>query len=181
VFIAVALVIGQSAIYKIHEYERGLHLRGGKFLAVNEPGWHVQIPLIDTVILVKVNERLGYVERINAVTADNLSMVISLQYTYRVTDPRTFALNVDDPERILFEFVQGKLRDVANTRSMADMMSARVSFNEAILNNNTAWNLLRCRFRAPSRPPMWCRQLKTAWWPCKSRSKPKPRPRNKKF
>jgi len=134
VFIAVALVIGQSAIYKIHEYERGLHLRGGKFLAVNEPGWHVQIPLIDTVILVKVNERLGYVERINAVTADNLSMVISLQYTYRVTDPRTFALNVDDPERILFEFVQGKLRDVANTRSMADMMSARVSFNEAILN-----------------------------------------------
>ncbi|MBL8045466.1 MAG: SPFH domain-containing protein [Anaerolineales bacterium] len=133
VLIAVVLVIGQSAIYKIHEYERGLHLRGGRFLAVNEPGWHVQIPLIDTVILVKVNERLGYVERINAVTADNLSMVISLQYTYRVTDPRTFALNVDDPERILFEFVQGKLRDVANTRSMADMMSARADFNETML------------------------------------------------
>jgi membrane protease subunit HflK len=133
VFIAVVLVIGQSAIYKIHEYERGLHLRGGRFLAVNEPGWHFQIPLIDTVILVKVNERLGYVERINAVTADNLSMVISLQYTYRVTNPRTFALNVDDPERILFEFVQGKLRDVANTRSMADMMSARADFNETML------------------------------------------------
>lgn len=133
VLIAVTLVIGQSAIYKIHEYERGLHLRGGRFLAVNEPGWHVQIPLIDTVILVKVNERLGYVERINAVTADNLSMIISLQYTYRVTDPRTFALNVDDPERILFEFVQGKLRDVANTRSMSDMMSARADFNETML------------------------------------------------
>jgi membrane protease subunit HflK len=133
VFIAVVLVIGQSAIYKIHEYERGLHLRGGRFLAVNEPGWHFQIPLIDTVILVKVNERLGYVERINAVTADNLSMVISLQYTYRVTNPRTFALNVDDPERILFEFVQGKLRDVANTRSMAEMMGARADFNETML------------------------------------------------
>lgn len=134
VSVAVVLVIGQSALYKIHEYERGLHLRGGQFLAVNEPGWHVQIPLVDTVIIVKVNERLGYVERINAVTADNLSMVVSLQYTYRVTDPATFALRVDDPERILFEFVQGRLRDVVNTQSMADMMSNRAAFNARMLD-----------------------------------------------
>lgn len=32
--------------------------------------------------------------------------IASLQYTYRVTEPRTFALDVDDPERILFEFVR---------------------------------------------------------------------------
>jgi hypothetical protein len=44
------------------------------------------------VIIVTVNERLGYVERISAVTADNLQMVVSLQYTYRVTDPARFAL-----------------------------------------------------------------------------------------
>jgi membrane protease subunit HflC len=131
--LAVLLVVAQSAIYKVHEYERGLHLRGGQFVAVEEPGWHAQIPLVDTVILVKVNERLGYVERINAVTADNLSMVVSLQYTYRVTDPRTFALNVDDPERILFEFVQGRLRDVVNTQSMTNMMSNRAVFNENML------------------------------------------------
>jgi membrane protease subunit HflC len=131
--LAVLLVVAQSAIYKVHEYERGLHLRGGQFVGVEEPGWHAQIPLVDTVILVKVNERLGYVERINAVTADNLSMVVSLQYTYRVTDPRTFALNVDDPERILFEFVQGRLRDVVNTQSMTNMMSNRAVFNENML------------------------------------------------
>ncbi len=130
---AVLLVVAQSAVYKVHEYERGLHLRGGQFLGEDQPGWHVQIPFVDTVILVKVNERLSYVERINTVTADNLTMVVSLQYTYRVTEPRTFALDVDDPERILFEFVQGKLRDVANRKSMAEMMSARVEFNEAML------------------------------------------------
>ena len=129
----VLLLISQSAVYKIHEYERGLHLRGGRFLAVDEPGWHVQIPYVDTVIIVKVNERLGYVERISAVTADNLTMVVSLQYTYKVTDPRTYALAVDDPERILFEFVQGKLRDVANQQSMTAMMNNRATFNETML------------------------------------------------
>jgi membrane protease subunit HflK len=130
---ALLLVVGQSAIYKIHEYERGLHLRGGQFLSEDQPGWHVQIPFVDTVIIVKVNERLGYVERINAVTADNLTMVVSLQYTYKVTDAKTFALSVDDPERILFEFVQGKLRDVVNRQTMASMMSQRADFNETMM------------------------------------------------
>jgi membrane protease subunit HflK len=86
------------------------------------------------VVIVKVNERLGYVERINTVTADSLTMVVSIQYTYRVTDSRVFALDVDDPERILFEFVQGKLRDVVNRQSMTDMMNNRATFNETMLD-----------------------------------------------
>jgi len=130
---AIILVISQAMLYKIQPYERGLHLRGGQFLAVDDPGWHWQIPFVDTVILVKVNERLGYVERITAVTADNLSMVVSLQYTYRVTDPAKFALEVDDPERILFELVQGKLRDVANEQTLNDMMQNRVTFNDTMI------------------------------------------------
>jgi modulator of FtsH protease HflK len=130
---SILLVVSQAMLYKIQPYERGLHLRGGQFLAVDTPGWHWQIPFVDTVILVKVNERLGYVERITAVTADNLSMVISLQYTYRVTDPATFALEVDDPERILFELVQGKLRDVANEQTLNEMMQNRVAFNETMM------------------------------------------------
>jgi len=133
IVLAILFGIAQTAIYKIQAFENGLHLRGGRFLGVEQPGWHVQIPYVDTVIIVKVNERLGYIERIAAVTADNLSMVVSLQYTYRVTDPRTFALEVDDPERILFEFVQGKLRDVVNRQTMTNMMNNRAEFNEAML------------------------------------------------
>jgi regulator of protease activity HflC (stomatin/prohibitin superfamily) len=130
---AVLCSFSQAAVYKIHEYERGLHMRGGRFLAVDEPGWHVQIPYVDTVLIVKVNERLGYVERISAATADNLTMLVSLQFTYRVKDARTFALEVDDPERILFEFVQGKLRDAVNRQTMADMMNTRAAFNDVML------------------------------------------------
>jgi regulator of protease activity HflC (stomatin/prohibitin superfamily) len=124
--------VGRLVIYKIHPYERGLHLRGGWFMGVDEPGWHAQIPFWDTVIIVKVNERLGYIDQIRAVTSDDLTMDVSLQYTYRVTDPRRFALDVDDPERILFEFVQGKLRDVVNTRKMTDIMHSRAQLNQEI-------------------------------------------------
>jgi len=127
--ILVALYVGRAAVYKIHEFERGLHLRGGRFLGVQAPGWHAQIPLVDTVIIVKVIERLGYVERIPAMTSDNVTMDVSLQYTYRVTNPERFALAVDDPERIVFEFVQGRLRDVINTKAMTGVMNQRSEMN----------------------------------------------------
>jgi len=127
------MVIGRSAIYKIHEYERGLHLRGGQFVAVDGPGWHIQIPLVDTVIIVKVNERLGYVEQVPAMTSDDVTMDVSLQYTYRVTDPQRFALEVDDPERIIFEFVQGKLRDVVNTKEMTVVMHSRAEMSGEVM------------------------------------------------
>jgi regulator of protease activity HflC (stomatin/prohibitin superfamily) len=135
ILLAAVLVIGRSAVYKIHEYERGLHLRGGRFIGVQEPGWHMQIPLVDTVIIVTVNERLGYVEQIPAMTSDNVTMIVSLQYTYKVTDPQQYALQVDDPERIVFEFVQGKLRDVVNTKEMADVMNNRALMNSEVMES----------------------------------------------
>jgi len=133
IVLALVLLIGRSAVYKIHAYERGLHLRGGRFISVDEPGWHVQIPLVDTVIIVKVNERLGYVEQVPAMTSDDVTMDVSLQYTYRVSDPQRFALEVDDPERIIFEFVQGKLRDVVNTKDMTKVMHSRAEMNTEVM------------------------------------------------
>jgi len=133
ILLTVILVLARAAIYKVHPYERGVHLRGGQFLGVDQPGWHFKIPLWDTVILVRVNERLGYVDQISAMTSDDVTMVVSLQYTYVVTDPSRFALEVDDPERILFEFVQGKLRDVINTKNMTEVMHDRARMNQEIM------------------------------------------------
>jgi len=134
ILLTVLLVLARAAIYKVHPYERGVHMRGGQFLGVDPPGWHFKIPLWDTVILVRVNERLGYVDQISAMTSDDVTMVVSLQYTYVVTDPRRFALEVDDPERILFEFVQGKLRDVINTKQMTEVMHDRARMNQEIMD-----------------------------------------------
>jgi regulator of protease activity HflC (stomatin/prohibitin superfamily) len=133
ILLALLIVVGRSAIYKIHAYERGLHLRGGRFISLDDPGWHVQIPLVDTVLIVKVNERLGYVERVPAMTSDDVTMDVSLQYTYRVSDPMRFALEVDNPERIIFEFVQGKLRDVINTKDMTEVMHSRAELNREVM------------------------------------------------
>ncbi|MBN1977473.1 MAG: SPFH domain-containing protein [Anaerolineae bacterium] len=133
IVLSTVLFVGRAAVYKIHAYERGLHLRGGKFVRVEEPGWHAQIPLVDTVIIVEVSERLGYVENIPAMTSDDVTMNVSLQYTYRVINPERYALDVANPERIVFEFVQGKLRDVVNTKAMTAVMHSRAEMNREVM------------------------------------------------
>ena len=125
--------LARSAIYKIRPYERGLHLRGGRFIAIDEPGWHVQIPFVDTVIGVTVIERSGMIEQLAAMTADDVTMDVSLLYTYRVADPVRYQLEVFDPEMIVSGFVQGTLRDVVNTRTMDDVMHSRAGINQAVM------------------------------------------------
>jgi len=42
-------------------------------------------------------------------------------------------LEVNNPDRIVFEFVQGKLRDVANTKEMTAVMHSRAEINREVM------------------------------------------------
>ena len=117
--------LARAAVYKIRPYERGLHLRGGKFIGIDQPGWHVQIPFVDTVIGVMVIERSGTIDSLAAMTSDDVTMDVSLLYTYKVVDPVRYQLEVLDPEAIVDGFVKGTLRDVVNTRHMDEVMHSR--------------------------------------------------------
>lgn len=126
--------LARAAVYKIRPYERGLHLRGGKFIGIDQPGWHVQIPFVDTVIGVLVIERSGTIDKLSAMTADDVTMDVSLLYTFRVLDPVRYQLEVLDPEAIVAGFVQGTLRDVVNTHNMDFVMHSRAEINLQVFN-----------------------------------------------
>lgn len=135
VFVALwfLLSVARAAVYKIRPYERGLHLRGGRFIGVDQPGWHVRIPMVDTTIGIEVNERPGTVEQLAAMTSDDVTMDVSLLYTYRVADPVRYALEIKEPDRIVAEFVKGKLRDVVNTKEMTTVMHSRAEINREVM------------------------------------------------
>jgi regulator of protease activity HflC (stomatin/prohibitin superfamily) len=125
--------LARAAVYKIRPYERGLHLRGGEFVGIDQPGWHIQIPFVDTVIPVMIIERSGMIDKLAAMTADDVTMDISLLYTYRVVDPARYQLEVLDPDQIVAGFVQGALRDLVNTQKMNDVLHLRADFNQQLL------------------------------------------------
>lgn len=67
------------------------------------------------------------------------------------------------PERIVFEFVQGKLRDVVNTKAMTEVMQSRAELNREVMltlqEKETQYGVgfITCRFRAPRRRKKWRR------------------------
>jgi membrane protease subunit HflK len=125
--------MARSAVYKIRPYERGLHLRGGRFINIDEPGWHIQFPYVDTVITIMIIERSGDIEQLAAMTSDDVTMDVSLLYTYRVRDPVQYQLEVLDPDRIVNGFVSGTLRDVINTKTMDMVMHKRAEINRDVM------------------------------------------------
>lgn len=127
--------LARAAIYKIRPYERGLHLRGGEFVSIDKPGWHIQIPFVDTVIPVMIIERSGMIDKLAAMTADDVTMDISLLYTYRVVDPAQYQLEVLDPDKIVAGFVAGTLRDQINTQKMNDVLHLRADFNQQLMKS----------------------------------------------
>jgi regulator of protease activity HflC (stomatin/prohibitin superfamily) len=138
--ILVLLIVGvalfslaRDAVYKIRPYERGLHLRGGRFVGIDQPGWHIRIPFVDTTIGLNIVERPGTIDELTAMTADDVTMDVSLLYTYRVVDPVRYALEVTNPEAIVAGFVQGTLRDVVNTRKMDEVMHSRAEINQELM------------------------------------------------
>lgn len=138
--IIIVLIVGialfslaRAAVYKIRPYERGLHLRGGRFVGIDEPGWHIQIPFVDTVIALFVIERSGTIEKLAAMTADDVTMDVSLLYTYRVVDPVRYQLEVLDPDRIVAGFVEGTLRDEINIQEMDAVMHSRAEINQHVM------------------------------------------------
>jgi regulator of protease activity HflC (stomatin/prohibitin superfamily) len=124
--------LARAAVYKIRPYERGLHLRGGRFLGIDDPGWHFKVPFVDTVITVMVIERSGTIDQLSAMTADDVTMDVSLLYTFKVADPVRYQLEVLDPQKIVAGFVQGTLRDVVNTRTMDEVMHSRAQINQQV-------------------------------------------------
>ena len=125
--------LARAAVYKIRPYERGLHLRGGRFVGIDEPGWHVQIPFMDTVIGVIVIERSGTIDSLAAMTSDDVTMDVSMLYTFKVIDPVRYQLEVLDPKAIVDGFVKGTLRDVVNTRQMDEVMHSRAEINLEVM------------------------------------------------
>jgi regulator of protease activity HflC (stomatin/prohibitin superfamily) len=129
----IAFSIARAAVYKIRPYERGLHLRGGRFVGIDEPGWHIQFPFVDTVITIMIIERSGEIQQLAAMTSNDVTMDISLLYTYRVVDPVQYQLEVLDPDRIVMGLVQGTLRDVINTKTMDIVMHERAEINREVM------------------------------------------------
>lgn len=117
VALSTILYFAWSGFYTVREYEKAVVLRWGKYYTTAEPGLHFKLPWIDERILVDCSERTlrlpwGTAELVQRgapltverdspeemliLTGDLYAAVVEWNVIWRVSEPRDFALRLND-------------------------------------------------------------------------------------
>lgn len=98
--------------YIVKEYEHGVLLRLGKFNKKLEAGLVWKIPFVDEILTVHNTITTMVVQEQSLTTKDEKNVVISGIVKYRITNPKTFLLEVEDVIDAINDITKGKIKDI---------------------------------------------------------------------
>lgn len=118
------IVLLFNSVYTLDEQERGVVMRLGKYQETVSPGLHFKIPMIDQVIPVNTTAVRTLEIRERMLTEDENIVEVELNAQYRVADPVSFALRIEQPVRALQVAAQSALRHEVGGAMMDHVLTA---------------------------------------------------------
>jgi regulator of protease activity HflC (stomatin/prohibitin superfamily) len=109
----------------VQEWERVLLYRDGRFEELLEPGRHRRARWRRRRVCVAVRPRLLVVPGQEVLTADGLSVRVSLTVACRTADPRRWHEAVEDADAFVYAALQVALREVVAGRTLDELLTAR--------------------------------------------------------
>ncbi|AOS97255.1 Modulator of FtsH protease HflK [Microbulbifer aggregans] len=141
---AIALLL-MYAIRILREYERAVVFFLGRFQAVKGPGLIIIIPIIQTMERVDLRTVVMDVPTQDVISRDNVSVKVNAVVYYRVIDPQSAIINVENYHEAVSQLSQTTLRSVLGKHELDEMLSERDKLNvdiQKILDEQTdAWGV----------------------------------------
>lgn len=118
--IAIVLVLALiwSSAYQVQQAEKAVVLRTGKFHSIEEAGLKFKFPIIDEVFKVNVQAVRPMSLDASMLTSDNNIVTVSLMVQYQIADPRSYLLQVTQPEIALRHATESAMRQVVGGMNM---------------------------------------------------------------
>jgi len=140
VLLLLAAVITLKILHRVtvFEYQRGLLYRWGKFVEVLQPGMHYYFRPFQAIHLVDIRTVNVTLPGQEVLTADNISIKISLAASYRITDPYLVVNRVVNYQEALYLLLQLALRDVIGGLEVDDLLSRRAGIGQTIFENTAS-------------------------------------------
>ncbi|WP_066966136.1 slipin family protein [Microbulbifer sp. Q7] len=133
------------AIRILREYERAVVFFLGRFQAVKGPGLIIIIPVIQTLERVDLRVVVMDVPTQDVISRDNVSVKVNAVVYYRVVDPESAIINVENFHEAVSQLSQTTLRSVLGKHELDEMLSERDKLNvdiQKILDEQTdAWGV----------------------------------------
>lgn len=116
----------------VQEWERVLLYRDGRFEEALEPGRHRRLRWRRRRVRVVVRPRLLVVPGQEVLTADGLSVRVSLTVACRTADPRRWHESVEDADAFVYAALQVALREAVAGRTLDELLTARDTVPEDV-------------------------------------------------
>jgi regulator of protease activity HflC (stomatin/prohibitin superfamily) len=120
------------------EWERVLVYRDGRFVELLEPGRHRRARRRQRFVRVAVRPRLLVVPSQEVLTADGLTVKVSLLVTCRTVDPRRWHEAVESADGFVYAALQVALREAVAGRTLDELLTDRQSLPAALREPVTA-------------------------------------------
>lgn len=127
-------MLALSAIRVVQEYERGVIFRLGRVKGAKGPGLFFLIPIIDRMVKVDLRTVTLDVPSQDAITSDNVTVRVNAVVYFRVIEPVSAVINIEDYQRATWQIAQTSLRNVIGQSEIDQLLAEREEINDRLQN-----------------------------------------------
>jgi regulator of protease activity HflC (stomatin/prohibitin superfamily) len=135
VLIAAAIVgfILMNSIRILPEYERGVVFRLGRLRPMDYgPGLFLLIPILDRMVRISLRTVVHDVPPQDVITRDNVSIKVNAVVYFRVMNPRSAVVEVENYHYATSQLAQTTLRSVLGQVELDELLSGREKINHEL-------------------------------------------------
>jgi len=125
-----AIVLLASSFRVLREYQRGVVFQLGRFWKVKGPGLVIVIPGLQQMVRVDLRVVTMDVEPQDVISRDNVSVKVNAVVYFRVVNPQSAILNVENYMYATSQLSQTTLRSVLGQQELDDLLSNRDKINQ---------------------------------------------------
>src|ERR687891_1471297 len=130
--IILAVIILPQAIRILREYERGVIFRLGKLLGAKGPGLIFLIPIVDRMVRMDLRVVTIDVARQEVMTRDNVPVSVDAVVYFRVIDPISSVVKVENYLKATSLIAQTTLRSVLGQAELDELLAHREKINQTL-------------------------------------------------
>jgi len=112
-------------VRQVNQYQRGVKFMFGKYVSTLEPGWHIIIPVIQSLTKVDIRTKAVDVPYQETITRDNVSAKINAVIYYKVSDAAKAILEVENFWFAVSQLAQTTMRNIIGELELDELLANR--------------------------------------------------------
>jgi regulator of protease activity HflC (stomatin/prohibitin superfamily) len=133
VILAILLIRASMQLVTVHDYERGLRYRRGRFKGLVDPGTHFSLPPFTEVRVLDGRPSFVTIEGQEVLTSDGVPLKVSLAARYVIGDPVAAITGDQSFGRAMHLELQLGLREVLAAGTVDEALASRATIGPAVL------------------------------------------------